>query len=414
MNKKKCIIIASGCICVCLMAALMFLLQPKERTENSEEEADKMVSLEQAQEQFPADIQELKDGKYPNLVSKNFTASIEDAKALYNFQILNNTNYETTIENVDEMIKAMEKFFGDSFNKSDLYHNAYPLDENGEVLQDAVDVRFSYDELMTLLKEGKDEQYWLIGGFGLSGDYYAHTNPGFSNTWFSKKYFGTSLPVDNIYNECLYVTGMRQEDAVVQLLDGEFQLEELEQKVLDYVNGENFPLPIHKEISYDIGKVYIMTYEEGECINFALRRVYEGVPFEYGSASSSGGYTDKVDHDYTTLSYAESTSPDTIMGFIALQGIIDEKEEITKMLTVGEALSLLSERIGENSIYEVHGVELVYRNCEVPEDKIMEISDILEPKWKIITINQNDDKYTLFYVDVVTGEITNRFEYYYD
>ena len=42
------------------------------------------------------------------------------------------------------------------------------------------------------------------------------------------------------------------------------------------------------------------------------------------------------------------------------------------------------------------------------------IATKLSPKWKIITINQNDNKYTLFYVDVVTGEITERFEYYYE
>ena len=43
-----------------------------------------------------------------------------------------------------------------------------------------------------------------------------------------------------------------------------------------------------------------------------------------------------------------------------------------------------------------------------------EIQDILEPRWKITTVNQNDDKYTMFYVDVVTGEVSQRFEYMFD
>ena len=40
------------------------------------------------------------------------------------------------------------------------------------------------------------------------------------------------------------------------------------------------------------------------------------------------------------------------------------------------------------------------------------IADRLSPKWKIITVNKNDDKLTLFYVGAVSGRLTERFEYY--
>ena len=62
----------------------------------------------------------------------------------------------------------------------------------------------------------------------------------------------------------------------------------------------------------------------------------------------------------------------------------------------------------------MYGVELVYREIIKAEEWDEIIATKLSLKWKIITINQNDDKYTLFYVDVVTGEITERFEYYYE
>ncbi len=110
----------------------------------------------------------------------------------------------------------------------------------------------------------------------------------------------------------------------------------------------------------------------------------------------------------------DSESPDTMMSFGCVGGTVAETSEITKMYSLGDALGMLSESIGSNSVYDVYGVELVYRNCEIPEENLSEIDDILEPKWKIITVNQNDDKYTIFYVDVVTGEITERFEYYYE
>ncbi|MBQ8519624.1 MAG: hypothetical protein IJ455_08515 [Agathobacter sp.] len=428
MGKKKGIIAICAGICVLLLVAGVFLLQPKDEGKVSgnkpgtsqdgaetTEPKDKIVTLEQAKEQFASDIKELKDGTYENLIAKDFTASIEAAKGLYHFQILRNQEFETTLENVDGMIEAMEKFFGDSFDKSNLYHNAFPLDENGELQYDATGVELNYDEVMDLLREGKNNQYSLIGGFVLSGGFYAHIDPAFGNTWFSKRSLGTSMPGDyENTKEYLYVTGIRQSDTVVQLRDQEYQLSELEKKVLDYVNGDAFPLPHHEEISYQIGTTHIIATEEKEYINFVLRRVYKGVPFEYGSEFATDGYRDKLGHDYTRVNYIEGTQPDTIMGFMNLKGTVDIIEQVTQMIPAREALRLLSEQIGENSVYEVHGVELVYRECEVPEDKKMEISDILEPKWKIITINQNDDKYTLFYVDVVTGEITNRFEYYYD
>lgn len=413
MGKKKGIIIVCVCICILLLVAGVGLLQSKEKKET--EKKDGLVTLEDVKSQFETDIQELKDGGYENLIAKDFTASIEETEGLYCFQILKNQSQETTLENVDEMIEVLELFFGETLDKSNLYHTVYTLDENGEIPMGEMGTNLNFDEVMALLKDEIKQGYSLRGGFVLGGDMYAHLDPAFGNIWFSKRSLGTSLPEDaENTREYLYVTGIRQEDAVVQLQDRAYALSELEQTVLDYVNGTEFPLPKQEEISYQIGTAHVITIEEKECINFVLRRVYQGVPFEYGYASASGTYIDELGHEYTRVNYIEGTQPDTIMGFMDLKGRVDITAEVKEMITAGTAISLLSEKIGENSTYEVYGVELVYRNCEVEEDRLLEVGDALEPKWKIITVNQNDDKYTLFYVDVVTGEITDRFEYYYD
>lgn len=420
MGKKKGVILVGICICVLLGVAGVFLLQPDNGAGgNKTDENHKIAALEQAKAQFPADIKELKDGKYPNLVAKDFTASIEDVESICKFQILRNQEFETTLENINTMIEPMEQFFGDALDKSQLYHRMYERDENGEVPGDAIGEEIPYDEVIERLKAGDDKKYSFIGGFVNRGEGYAHIDPTFGNTWFAKSGSGL-IGGDNVdTKEYLYITGIRQEDTTIQLNDKSYKLSELEQRVLDYVNGDAFPLPHHEEISYKIGTSYVQKLEGQEYLSFTLRRVYKGIPFEYGSSIASGGYIDKVDHDYTTVVYSEGTQPDTLMGFMGLRGIVEVTEEITEMITAGEALRLLSEQIGENSIYDVYGVELIYRNCEIPVDpdnieELLKFQDILEPKWKIITINQNDDKYTLFYVDVVTGEITNRFEYYYD
>lgn len=419
MGKKKGILFAGVGICVLLLVAGIVLLQPEDKLGTSEnngiEYIEKSVTLEQAKEQFAADIKELMDGEYSNLIGKIFTASIEDAESLWKFQIVKNTEGNISLENVGPMIGALEQFFGGSLDKEKLYSTAYETDENGEIPDDALGEEVIYDEMMKLLNAENETKYVFSGGLVLASDCYAHIDPSFSNTWFSKRSLKTALPSGEWKRkEYPYVTGIRQEDATIRLQDKEYSLSELEKTVLDYVNGDAFPLPHHEELIYQIGTTHVMDMGDKDTINFVLRRVYKGVPFEYGSESSSGAYMDEFGHDYTTINYVEGTQPDTIMGFMDLKGTIEVSKEITQMMPAREALRLLSEQIGENSVYEVYGVELVYRDSVTREDKKPRIAVDMEPKWKIITINQNDDKYTLFYVDVVTGEITNRFEYYYD
>lgn len=419
MGKKKGILFAGVGVCVLLLAVGIVLLEPEEKPGTSEnngiEYTEKSVTLGQVKEQFAADIKELKDGKYLNLVAKDFTASIEDVESICKFQIARNTETNITLENVEPMITALEQFFGDWLDKSKLYGMAYQADANGEIPYDAIGEEVTYDEIINRLNAENGTKYVFSGGLVLGSDCYAHIDPAFGNTWFSKRSLNTSLPSGEWpMKEYLYVTGIRQEETTIQLQDKAYSLSELEETVLDYVNGEDFPLPQHEELSYQIGTTHVMDMGDKDTINFVLRRVYKGVPFEYGSESSSGEYMDKFVHDYTRINYVVGTQPDTIMGFLDLKGTIEVSKEITQMMPAREALRLLSEQIGENSVYEVYGVELVYRDSVKREDKESGIAVGMEPKWKIITMNQNDDKYTLFYVDVVTGEITNRFEYYYD
>lgn len=424
MGKKKGIVLAGVCICVLLLVAGIAILQKDSGNGQSGTEVgenkpgtskDKIVTLEQAKEQFLSDIQGLMDGKYSNLIAKEFTTSIEDAESLYKFQIIKNSEKYTTSENIGPMIDALEKFFGDTLDKSSLYGWVYMLDGNGEISDDALSEEVNYDEMIKRLSEENGTKYVVSGGLVLKSDYYAHIDPVFSNTWFSKRSLNTSLPSGEWpMKEYLYLAGVRQEEITIQLSDKEYSLSELENSVLDYVNGDAFPLPQYEELSYQIGTTRVMDMGDKDTINFVLRRVYKGIPFEYGSETSGGEYIDDFGHDYITVNYVEGTQPDTIMGFMDLKGKIEVSEEITQMIPVREALRLLSDQIGENSIYDVYGIELVYRNCVSKEEMQSGIANVMEPKWKIITVNQNDNKYTLFYVDVVTGKITNRFEYYYD
>ncbi len=382
--------------------------------EEKEKPKDKQ-SLQYVKSTFLSDIHALKEGKYKNLLCVNFNDSIEGIEGIYRLEILMDNSDEsgTLIDSLKIREEVVDKFFEGDFDKSNLIAKVY--------LTETDLVEINYDDFE---KEVSSERYKDALGLGTVIDngesekgYIVQVGYNRLHTWLSKAGLGTIHPSALGKYEMVipYLMGDRQgENVKIQLKDREVLLSEVEENALAYMNSDKFPLIRADGISFVIGEARVIATNNYDGVCFLTRRVYKGVPFEYGSNVYTEAYNDEMGHDGGEISYVESGSPDTMLGFLRTDGTVVEEQEITEMLSVGDALSILSEKVGNNSVYEVHGVELVYRKCKIPKEKTMEISEILEPKWKIITINQNDDKYTLFYVDVISGEITNRFEYFYD
>ena len=78
-------------------------------------------------------------------------------------------------------------------------------------------------------------------------------------------------------------------------------------------------------------------------------------------------------------------------------------EKITKIIPVDEALKILSEGIGENSIYNIKSVEMSY--LQMVEFVGDEEKRNYTPKWRIVATNNNDDTEITFFVDIQTGDV---------
>ena len=92
-------------------------------------------------------------------------------------------------------------------------------------------------------------------------------------------------------------------------------------------------------------------------------------------------------------------------------------EELRSILSVDSALEAVSKQIGNNSVYDVYGMELVYQFTPETET-LSDGSEVVNTykgrlNWKIIARNQNDNKDTWFYVDVVDGKVSHRFKEIY-
>ena len=368
-----------------------------------------LKSLEEVKNDFPKDIEELKNGKFENLVYHNFVADIDDVEGVHRIKIMTDNSYKsrTFVENFQIMKSTVDKFFKEDFDKSYIVADFYMEEET---------VKVEYDLIETICvgkKYDTTASGFIFGNNVNDGGYMVQSTISLNGTWFSRGELGMIIPTE-FKKTYPYVTCIRQvDDLKVKLKDGEVFLSQMEEEVLKFVN-QDFPLPISENISYGIGEARIIENGEYEGLSFKIRRIYKGVPFEYSSTYASGIYVDKVESDKGEVDYAVSSHPDTMLSFGRVNGTVIETEEISNLLTLNGALTNLSKQIGENSIYDVYGVELVYRGEEISDELHEEVDDILNPKWKIITVNRNDDKYTLFYVDAVTGEISHRFEYYYE
>lgn len=407
MKKKKLFLCICAGICVALIAViLIFIFKDNKESEKSytHTQVDNAVK--------PNETLSSEDSSYSNLILHDFETSTEEINEVYNIEILSDNNYmdNTFLENFEIMNNVIDNFFVEDFDKSYIVADFYISD------QETIYVNY-YD----IEKECADEKYnmpsseFLFGNNTSEGGYMVQINEKLNNIWFSKNELNTILPSGLGYKKVYpYISCIRQvEDVEINLKDGKIKLSEMEERVLSFLN-ENFPMEVSQNISFGIADVRILDNGDYEGVCFKVRRIYKGIPFEYGSNVSADMYRDELNHDRGEVDYAVSTAPDTMLSFGCVNGTVVETEKITEMISADDAMKILSEKIGENSVYDVYGIELVYRECEIPEERTDEVDAILKPKWKFITINQNDNKYTLFYVDVVTGEITERFEYYYE
>lgn len=333
-------------------------------------------SFETVKSTFQSDIQKLKAGEYKNLRYKSFEASIDEVTEVNNIEILSDNSYKdkSFSKNAEKMNQVIDKFFMEEFDKS-------------YIVADST---------------------FLFGNNTAEGGYMVQISESLNHAWFSRFGLGDIGPFEDYEKVYLYISGIRQvEDVELNLQDGSIMLSEMEEKVLEYLNSEAFPLPISENIDFGIGEVRIIENGQYDGVGFKVRRIYKGIPFEYGSVA----YDDCVGKDYGELDYVVSTYPDTMLTFGRVNGKVVETKSITELITLGTALELVSEGIGDSSVYDVYGVELVYRNEIISDERKEEVDDILVPKWKIITAKEDGEEYKIYYVDVVTGKISSRYEY---
>lgn len=416
MDKKKVLILASVLLCVIMFTVELSLIEMN---------TDKFRNIDQIKREVQDEIKAVRLGKYSNLTATDFELDLNEVEQIYNIQILkagsgqyssllepvlptvDNESYEELVlksykdrdlgENFKVMNEVIDKFFQGKWDTSYLVVDFFVDGGHHEVSYD----EFVEYELDKTYENG--EGVWIFGNAISKDGYMIQTQDSLLNTWFSKGGFGDILPsmmkAKAVYS---YLSGVRVgEDVLLHLKDGDIWLSEMEERVLQYLNTDAFPLPRTDGISYIIAEVRVIEIGAYEGICFRVRRIYGGIPFEYGE-----GVPDLKNRDSGEISYVESESPDTMLSFGHVGGSVEQLYEIKRILSMEAVLESLSDYLNKAMMYEIQGIELIYRDTRISETASKDVQEVLEPKWKFIVQTKGTKYRNDYYVDVVTGEVS--------
>ena len=155
-------------------------------------------------------------------------------------------------------------------------------------------------------------------------------------------------------------------------------------------------------------RVYRLT-DKYYCYVICMRREYNGVLFEGVFEGTCGG-SEAFSEDMGTFQMTDRETPDVIINMGANEIIKPDGETYKKIIPLSRALEILNSRIGENTHCRVRSIEMIYRRTcweNVEGEGRYEMQSKGKPVWKIETANRNDNRVTVFYIDVTDVEGKN-------
>ena len=428
--KRKIIIILTYCL-MTLSACQSYVNEDETySTVKDDTKADditsKYASLQEIRESKEKVMEQAFNGKWNNLHIEQFEPYVPDEDEVYNIS-WENKNYKglTGIDIFKEQLKIIE-----------YYANDYP---NGEfIMEDEIEgfrTDWKYEKIQRILDSDKvqfpkgldtvsyedqrEKEYYLRNS--------VTTNPTFSlirvnhrkitNTALepmieSGTYVGEGVPgMNEWFLETIKVYLSNSTDGSLndewQMLDGKMSVKDCVNLVENYFETQ---VPFDKnpdiEAKVYLIRVYKVTDEVYAYSCMVGRKIYglttEVYPSSFGGAVegivTDGGLAEVIEHDKLD-----------VIDYVPLSSSIEkEGKAITEIISLEYAFNLLSNRIGENSTYKILSAELGYSLTERYGEDNLYTYGKGTPIWRIMTMNENDNKNYVFEIDCVTGDIRSR------
>ena len=401
-------------------------------TYNSEDKNKKLeyVTIQEIRDTKDEVAKEIEDGKYTNLIADDMYVSVSSEDEVCNMREYAPGLYHgitDPMEIYEMQMDLIHYYLGDDlleeciFDQNSIYEDTVSVD-GGWLLRE-------YKEVYKHLNEGTYDQICSDKVYGYSlpditysaysfvdGDNrYAHFSPDFSHTMVLKgKVIEMSEkpgmdPSSEYEALAIYYPEGENIDDEYELQNGKISIREAITFVENYFKNQ-LPYDISMGAEKRVAKVGVYEISEGNlCLEFNIVRILDGMETEYGSSYGMGGsglYTDEI-------CQAMMVDVDDIDQYILLNNTLKFEKEgkpAAEVVSLESALQSVSDKIGKNSLYNVMEARMAYRK-KIINDRQFENEYECIPCWIIRCENQVDGRETIFYINLINGNIDYQTSY---
>lgn len=413
MKKDKKVVI----LIICILAIVIVVINAKFGGSTQKDNIGKTKNVDMVFKQLEDDVNNAKSGKYANLKIKNLNIDVKNTEDLYQINIIPNYDYtkNTYKENVEAVKSVINTFYGENINTDAAMVYIPAANEDDDMTE------YSFQDFQKLVDEDKisGDGYFLVfkdnRENGEKG--FLQIDPSLVSIWLSKGELESTSPMYGYNTKKVYNFTLNEnvsEDKVM-LKDGEITIEEAKNFIENYLNN-SLPYKKNDEFKYEVAEIRILDADGQDAIGACVRKKYNEIPFDYIDGTTEGIYNSDFWDDRGELCMAKTNEIDNICGLGGDTYFIEKYgKKIKKMYSFDDALKIVSDSIGENSVYDIYGAEIIYQFTPVnKKDDDGEVSKYKgRLQWKIVARNENDDKDTWFYVDIETGKLSHRFKQIY-
>ena len=399
------------------MAIVIVVINVKFGGNTQKDNIGKTKNVDMVFKQLDDDVNNAKSGKYANLKIKNLNIDVKNTEDLYQINIIPNYDYtkNTYKENVEAVKSVINTFYGENINTDAAMVYIPAANEDEDMTE------YSFQDFQKLVDEDKirGDGYFLVfkdnRENGEKG--FLQIDPSLVSIWLSKGELESTSPMYGYNTKKVYNFTLNEnvsEDKVM-LKDGEITIEEAKNFIENYLNN-SLPYKKNDDFEYEVAEIRVLDADGQDAIGACVRKKYNEIPFDYIDGTTEGIYNSDFWDDRGELCMAKTNEIDNICGLGGDTYFVEKYgKKIKKMYSFDDALKTVSDSIGENSVYDIYGAEIIYQFTPVnKKDDDGEVSKYKgRLQWKIVARNENDDKDTWFYVDIETGKLSHRFKQIY-
>lgn len=396
-------------------------------TENNSVSDLDYVTLEDIKNEKDSVLEKLYSGHYENLSGENVMVSLSDSRSVgeikeYCYEVYHGiTNVK---EMYEQQMDTIQYFLGEDLDNRflvDSNASAMKPKNNGEYGKIS-DMFYTNEEIIGYIQDGT---YTDVFGGLPDMNYIGFSAASEGESEDDKRYCGTGMGyymyVPVIKGKYLEIQETFEEDPVYELdsiaeyytdRDSLLDIYELDNGSISIDEAVNFvenywekciPYDTDKNVKKKVIKVNVFQMRNGKhCLRFETTREFMGLKFEYGEPVSNNGAMPSSEPDHGVEVMVDVDDIDELLG-----GGNGYKVELTgepsdRMVSMESAVDKISDTIGNNSKYDIESIEMVYRRKIVT--LVHEFKGI--PCWKVRSRNLNNDTLTVFYVNLLDGQVS--------